>query len=467
MAHAEGASDAWNRLMRVEVDEDVRSESEYNGLTHRTVQRADTTGNGVLDQERRFTYDASWRIAEELIDDDFDADPGDGPDRRVQSIWGNRYIDDLILRRIDDDLDGDYDHDWYHLTDVQFSTVAVIAPRTSQNARIHERVTFDAYGRARHHWGHDVDGDGAITTSGTGSDRGIIQTIIATSLTGSVPITDAEYRAEADINRDGVISSADVSALGSAKSALAPGEISDRTSGTGPDSIIGWCGYVFIPETQFYHVRFRVYDTGLGRWKSRDPLGYVDGMGGYEYVRANTPGRADSSGLGQDVGDELPLSSLPDKNPADPQDCYVVGGPCANPELLERGSCAIGTGWQWKNQPGCNYCCKQHALCTACLVGGDAHRWSSQCRRRQGCRFKPVPGVTHPIGLEVPVPLSYEPDPLRPYCPDGGDRHPDTVPYVPPPVGARRRSPDGPPSYPGFRDSPRGPRTMLGLPGST
>ncbi|MBX3372751.1 MAG: hypothetical protein KF817_02870 [Phycisphaeraceae bacterium] len=153
---------------------------------------------------------------------------------------------------------------------------------------------------ARHHLGHtvasEVDGDGAITTSGTDSDRGIIQTILALSGTGSVPITDAAYRAEADINRDGVISSADVSALGSAKSALAPGEISDRTSGTGPDSIIGWCGYVFIPETGFYHVRFRVYDVGLGRWTSRDPMGYVDGMGGYEYVRSWPVEMVDTTG---------------------------------------------------------------------------------------------------------------------------------------------------------------------------
>ncbi|MBX3373217.1 MAG: hypothetical protein KF817_05230 [Phycisphaeraceae bacterium] len=153
---------------------------------------------------------------------------------------------------------------------------------------------------ARHHLGHtvasDVDGDGAITTSGTDSDRGIIQTILALSGTGPVSITDAEYRAEADINRDGVISSADVSALGSAKSALAPGEISDRSSGTGPDSIIGWCGYVFIPETGFYCVRFRVYDVGLGRWTSRDPLGYVDGMGGYEYGAGTPLAHADPFG---------------------------------------------------------------------------------------------------------------------------------------------------------------------------
>jgi len=279
--------DAWNRLVRVEIDEDLRSETEYNGLTHRTVQRADTTGNGTLDQERRFTYDASWRIAEELV-----GPAGGNPARRVQHIWGNRYIDDLILRRIDRDLDDEYDEDWYHLTDVQFSTVAVIEPRTSLNARVHERVTYDAYGRARHHWGHDVNGDGAITTSGTKSDLSIIAAIVHG---GGATITDASYRAEADINRDGVINGADEAALGSVKTALARGEISDRTS-TGPDSIIGWCGYVFVPETKFYHVRFRVYDTGLRRWKSRDPLGYVDGMGLYEYVRGMPVGYLDTDG---------------------------------------------------------------------------------------------------------------------------------------------------------------------------
>jgi len=211
------------------------------------------------------------------------------------SGWGNRYIDDLILRRIDRDLDDEYDEAWYHLTDVQFSTVAVTEPRTGLNARVHERVTYDAYGRARHHWGHDVNGDGAITTSGGGTDLSIITAIV---LGGGATITDATYRAEADINRDGVINENDELALGSAKKARDPGEISDRTS-TGPDSIIGWCGYVFVPETRFYHVRFRVYDTGLGRWKSRDPLGYVDGMGVYEYVNSDSVVGMDPTGLRQ------------------------------------------------------------------------------------------------------------------------------------------------------------------------
>jgi len=143
-------------------------------------------------------------------------------------------------------------------------------------------LAYDAYGRARHHWGHDVNGDGSVSTSGSGTDLSIITAIV---IGGGATITDATYCAEADINRDGVINENDELALGSAKKARDPGEISDRSS-TGPDSIIGWCGYVFVPETKFYHVRFRVYDTGLRRWKSRGPLGYVDGMGVYEYVRS-------------------------------------------------------------------------------------------------------------------------------------------------------------------------------------
>jgi RHS repeat-associated protein len=45
-----------------------------------------------------------------------------------------------------------------------------------------------------------------------------------------------------------------------------------------------YCGYRFDPETGLYNVRNRIYDYSLGRWLQRDPKGYVDGMGLYEYV---------------------------------------------------------------------------------------------------------------------------------------------------------------------------------------
>lgn len=69
----------------------------------------------------------------------------------MQSIWGNfrgpRYIDDIVFRREDGNLDGDSqgtnDRDWFHLTDVQFSTVAIL----DDHAKLVERVACDAEAR--------------------------------------------------------------------------------------------------------------------------------------------------------------------------------------------------------------------------------------------------------------------------------------------------------------------------------
>jgi len=43
-------------------------------------------------------------------------------------------------------------------------------------------------------------------------------------------------------------------------------------------------------------VRHRAYDPELGRWTRRDPIGYVDGMGLYQYVRGNPIVHGDASG---------------------------------------------------------------------------------------------------------------------------------------------------------------------------
>ena len=57
-----------------------------------------------------------------------------------------------------------------------------------------------------------------------------------------------------------------------------------------------FCGYRYDPETGLYHVRHRMYHSTLGRWLQRDPLGYVDGMGLYEYVQSAPAGTTDPSG---------------------------------------------------------------------------------------------------------------------------------------------------------------------------
>jgi len=88
---------------------------------------------------------------------------------------------------------------------------------------------------------------------------------------------------------------------------------------------IGYAGYEHDPilltpsalsadpnqsSAAYYHVRHRVYDTNLGRWTRRDPLGYVDGMGLYEYVAGVPLVYLDPFGLVARVATTGPLHHL-------------------------------------------------------------------------------------------------------------------------------------------------------------
>ena len=54
-------------------------------------------------------------------------------------------------------------------------------------------------------------------------------------------------------------------------------------SNYGANGII-YCGYHFDPETENYYVRNRYYSPALGRWITRDPIGYSSGINLYGYV---------------------------------------------------------------------------------------------------------------------------------------------------------------------------------------
>ena len=63
----------------------------------------------------------------------------------------------------------------------------------------------------------------------------------------------------------------------------------------GANEII-YCGYRFDPETQNYYVRNRTYNSALGRWIQRDPIGYLSGINLYGYVESSPAGLVDANG---------------------------------------------------------------------------------------------------------------------------------------------------------------------------
>jgi len=240
-------------------------------------------------------YNAGWQLVEAEIYEGWSSGSPGSVDQRRAWFWGARYIDDAIEMLVDDDNDGDYwfgpleavgDFYYFFLHDAQFSTVAVL----DDAANLKERVTYDAYGRARHHDWRDNDGDGDYDST----DRPLI------GLPGGYPITHASYSVDFDLDRDGDMDLTDLSLAGTSyPTPLTRGELSLATIG----NIVGYDGYLFDREMEQYTVRYRHYDPMLGRWMERDPAGYVDSCNLFLFALTRPLTITDSHGLdGVDSG---------------------------------------------------------------------------------------------------------------------------------------------------------------------
>ncbi len=84
----------------------------------------------------------------------------------------------------------------------------------------------------------------------------------------------------ADFDLDGDVDSDDETLANSNTATTGWNALSTTANG----NRVGYAGYQHDYNLDLNHVRNRVYSAELGRWTRRDPLGYVDGMGLYEYV---------------------------------------------------------------------------------------------------------------------------------------------------------------------------------------
>ncbi|NRA31578.1 MAG: RHS repeat-associated core domain-containing protein, partial [Parvularculaceae bacterium] len=100
------------------------------------------------------------------------------------------------------------------------------------------------------------------------------------------------YKVEADWNSDGAVN---LTAL--TLHSTASGDTISRGSLSGSGNIIGYAGYIFEPATGMYISRNRFYSPALGRWMSRDPIGYAGGMYLYEYAASSAVRLRDPLGL--------------------------------------------------------------------------------------------------------------------------------------------------------------------------
>ncbi len=298
--------DAFGRLMEVRdrVSKDLVAAYRYNGLNFRIGWHSDVTDDsggdpdGVVDEEDPwfwFCYDDRWRVVAVFRDED--EDPKEvfvHHNAGLAGYGGSSYIDSVILR------DRDTSGDWHEEADdtraervyyAQNWRGDVSALLTDTGSMI-EWVKYSAYGVPYSLPAGDVDSNGTWDVS----DEDLINERIA----------GGPYDVRFDTNLDGVIDNDDIThanSIAGGYQTLGRGTLSSPAVA----NRVGYAGYQYDPTFKgasrtIYHVRHRVYDADVGRWTRRDPLGYVDGMSLYQYVRSMPVRLVDPRGTDAAVG---------------------------------------------------------------------------------------------------------------------------------------------------------------------
>jgi len=252
--------DAWGRVAEVWVDDGdtagtlvtgggnpdtLIAKYEYDGLNRRVKIHVDTDAPESPDGRdtyRQFYYNAAWQVVETRSDDE-DTEPEE-LQPEYQYVWSVRYIDAPVFRDRNDLPEGNDICDnetLYYLTDANMNVTALVQGTAGHNdlGDVVERYRYDPYGEVFTLHG-ETDADGQVN----------------------------EWEVD---------------------------------TGTAPDwdNTILYAGYRHDPESGLYHVRHRYHHPTLGRWVSRDPSGYRDGMNLYEYVQSKPTGSLDPFGLAE------------------------------------------------------------------------------------------------------------------------------------------------------------------------
>lgn len=287
--------DAFGRLRKVlngpPGESSTIMEYRYNGLGYRTMWNYDADADGLLETSERyyFLYDDRWRKLATFRDQD--AHPKEAfvyHNSGGGGFGGSSYVDSVILRDRDAatawaaQSDATLEERRYLVQNWRADVVAVLRG----DGRPTEFIRYSAYGEATTYPMADINRDG-IVSSADMDDFYAIQS------------EAGEAAAPWDVDFDGSTAGDSTDETYFLESYNANNGFNGvgkvGTSGTGLRK--GYAGYEHDIALQAYHVRHRVYMPEIGRWTKRDPLGYVDGMSVYGYANSLPVVSLDPDGL--------------------------------------------------------------------------------------------------------------------------------------------------------------------------
>ena len=284
------------RFVKRTDNQAVVAEYRYNGLGFRVGWHYDVDADGTVEGTADdpwffFAYDEGWRMVATYRSTD--SSPKEQFVHHMAGMaglggfGGSSYIDAVILRERDANTawgsaaDGTLEERRYYVQNCRADVVAIV----TDTGGMVEWVKYSSYGVPF-----------ALPAGDTDSDGDFDATDVA-AITGG----GGGYDVRKDVELDGDVDAFDILAA----AAITGGYQTlgwDTLSSPAVNSRRGYAGYEHAPEfagvdRHLYHVRHRVYDAELGRWTRRDPLGYVDGMGLYEYVESQPLVKTDALGL--------------------------------------------------------------------------------------------------------------------------------------------------------------------------
>ena len=280
--------DAFGRLreIRNRTTTDLVQELRYNGLGFLIAEHYDADDDGDVDGSDPWyhhVWDERWRLVAT-----FRAGDSDPKEQYVlhnagfDGRGGSSYINDVVLRdrdantNWDDAADGTLEERLFYLTNWRHDVVTLL----DSSRRQVEHTRYSAYGTPFAMPAGDTDSDGDCDATDI--------TQIDTWIAGTI------YDLRGDLNLDGVVNATDKS--------IATGTYQGTTLGRGALSSHGnrlrWAGMQdLLGAHTITHVRNRAYSAELGRWLSRDPLGYVDGVSSVQMLRSSPHSLVDPHGL--------------------------------------------------------------------------------------------------------------------------------------------------------------------------